>query len=366
MKKHIVALFMVFLLCALALAGCKKEEAKQEEEQEIVEPPKEVEEAVEPEAEAPEYCNPLTGEAMDQEQTKKRPVAVMISNIDQALPQFGTEAADVIYECPVEGGLTRMMAIYQDYSGLDKIGSVRSCRQYFPEFANEFNAIYVHYGQAAYAEPFLASGAVDNLNGMEAVGNVVFYRTNDRKPPHNAFTSTDGINAGIEKKQYATELEEGFGEPFPFVAADEKADLSEGVDAAVLVPGYAVDKPWFVYDAQTGLYQRFEYGEAQNDASTGNQLAVKNILIQCCSWHYEVDNKYLNIDTSSGGDGYYVTEGKAIPVTWKKDGNRTHYYKSTGEEITMNRGKTWVCVVQDSYADKITFYSSQEEYEAAK
>lgn len=357
MKKHrrIALLLVALMVCTLALAGCKKEEE-----------PKETPKKTQPKVteEEPAALNPLTGEEIDESLANKRPVAIMISNIRQALPQYGTEAADVIYECPVEGGLTRMMAIYQDYSNLERIGSVRSCRLYFPEFANEFNAIYVHYGQAAYAEPFLASGEVDNLNGLDAVGNKVFYRTSDRKAPHNAFTSTEGINAGIEEKGYGTELEEGFGTPFPF--SDKKVTLEDGEDAVVVAPGYVVNKPWFVYDEKSGLYSRFEYGEEQKDESTGNQLTFKNILIQNCSWHYEPDNKYLYIDTESGGDGYYITDGKAIPVTWKKEGNRTHYYDAGGNEIAMNPGKTWVCVVQDSYADKIAFYGSEEDYKTAK
>ena len=75
----------------------------------------------------------------------------------------------------------------------------------------------------------------------------------------------------------------------------------------------------------------------------------------------------MNINTTSGGNGYYITNGKVIPVTWKKagDGEPARYYDTSGNEITLNQGKTWVCVVQDTYADKISFYSSEEEYEAA-
>lgn len=358
MKKHVAMFFVVLSACALVFTGCKKEDTSSETKTEKTTEKKETKKKT------ADSVNPLTGEEMDSEQAKKRPVAIMISNIEQALPQYGTGAADVIYECPVEGGLTRMMAIYQDYSDLERIGSVRSCRLYFPEFANEFNAIYVHYGQAAYAEPFLESGEVDNLNGLDAVGSKVFYRSSDRKAPHNANTSTEGISAGIEQMGYATELEDGFGTPFVFAEEEDGVALKDGEDAVVVAPGYVVNKPWFVYDKKSGEYKRFEYGEEQKDASTDQQLSVKNILIQCCSWQYEVDNKYLNINTSSGGDGYYITNGKAIPVTWKKEGSRTHYYDAEGNEITMNQGKTWVCVVQDSYADKIAFYSSEEDYTA--
>lgn len=83
---------------------------------------------------------------------------------------------------------------------------VRSCRLYFPKTANEFEAIYVHFGQSDFALPYLDGGKIDNLNGIKSEGSTVFYRTDDKKPPHNAFTSEKGINAGIKKKNYETKL----------------------------------------------------------------------------------------------------------------------------------------------------------------
>ena len=92
------------------------------------------------------------------------------------------------------------------------------------------------------------------------------------------------------------------------------------------------------------------------------------MILQCCSWQYESDKYTLNIDVNGGGSGYYITNGKAIPVTWKKDSTNApaRSYDADGNEITMNQGKTWVCVLQDSYADKIKFYSSEDDFKAAK
>ena len=71
----------------------------------------------------------LTGEWVDPAVNEQRPVAVMINNIGEAMPQSGIGQADVIYEMIVEGGITRLMAVFSDYSGLEKIGPVRSARQ---------------------------------------------------------------------------------------------------------------------------------------------------------------------------------------------------------------------------------------------
>ena len=119
-----------------------------------------------------------------------------------------------------------MMAIYQDYSGLERIGSVRSCRLYFPKIANEFEAIYVHFGQSDFALPYLDGGKIDNLNGIKSEGSTVFYRTDDKKPPHNAFTSEKGINAGIKKKNYETKLSADYTGHYTFAEDGKEVELT--------------------------------------------------------------------------------------------------------------------------------------------
>ena len=128
----------------------------------------------------------LTGEPVAEVQGRRRPVAVMLSNIISACPQSGISRAGVIYEAPVEGGITRLMGLFENYDDLEKIGSVRSCREYYVYLAAGFDALYYHYGQAAYAIPLLESDHIDNVNGME-YSEQVYYRTSDRSSPHNAY-----------------------------------------------------------------------------------------------------------------------------------------------------------------------------------
>ena len=97
----------------------------------------------------------LTGENVPESIGRRRPVAVMMGNNSSGAPQSGIGHAGVVYEAPVEGNITRLMGILEDYDSLERIGSVRSCRDYYLFYANEFNAIYAHYGQAVYALPYL-------------------------------------------------------------------------------------------------------------------------------------------------------------------------------------------------------------------
>ena len=137
----------------------------------------------------------LTGALTDVNLAYKRPIAIMLNNIIDACPQAGIARAGIVYEAPVEGGLTRLMGIFEDYKDMEKIGSVRSCRDYYVRYALEFDAIYTHFGQAVYAFDLLNSDRVNNISGLEYqeqagklkgyAGEDIFYRSSDRPSPHN-------------------------------------------------------------------------------------------------------------------------------------------------------------------------------------
>lgn len=358
-------------ICAVSMvAGCGKEK-KEPQRAPVVEKPKEeppiVEEPVDPHAGmAKSY---LSGEWINEAVAKKRPLAVMIGNTSDALPQYGLSSADIIYEVPVEGSYTRLMAIFQDYTGLDKIGSIRSCRHYFVYFAKEFDAIYTHYGQSIYAVPVLERDDVNNLSGMDSsIESLMFYRDTSRKAPHNAFISADGINAGIAKKEYRTELLDTYQGHYLFAEDNAPVELTTGENAVVVSPGYFVNKPWFVYNATDGLYYRYEFKDKQIDGATQGQLAVKNVIVQYCDWSNKDENGYLDINTTSGGDGIYITNGKMEPVTWTKanEDSPARYFDASGKEITINQGKTWVCVVRKNYKDRFHVYDTEDALAQAR
>lgn len=308
----------------------------------------------------------LTGEWIDKRLAVKRPVSCMIGNTDSALPQFGIGQAQVVYEAPVEGGLTRLMGIFQDYEGLSKLGSVRSGRLYFAYYSMGFDAVYLHYGQASYAQGFLESGQIDDLNCMEhAVDAAVIYRDSTKKAPHNAYATGAGLVKGIELKQYGKEHTQDYQGTFQFAKDDEPATLSGASiqDAGAVCPGYLINKPYFEYNGQDGLYYRYQYGGRQIDGNDGNQLAVKNILIQKADIRVLDDNGYLEVATTGSGAGWYITDGKAAEVTWECPDtfSPTRYYDSNGAEITLNQGKTWVCTVDNAHPERIKFYADASQ-----
>lgn len=302
----------------------------------------------------------LTGQWIDKKLAGQRPVACMFGNTESALPQFGIGKADVIYEAPVEGGLTRLMGIFQDYENLEKLGSVRSGRLYYAYYSMGFDAIYLHYGQASYAKGFLESGQIDDLNCLEyAVDKAIIYRDTSKKAPHNAYATGKGLAEGIALKQYGTQYADDFKGHYQFAPDGSTVKLNgkQSQKASVVRVGYQSNQPYFEYNPKDRLYYRYQYGGRQIDGNTGDQLAVKNVILQNSNVRVLDSNGYLEIDTTGEGTGWFLTNGKMTAVTWKCADNfsPTHYYDSNGKEITLNQGKTWVCVVDNAYPERIQF-----------
>lgn len=299
----------------------------------------------------------LTGENISESVGRRRPIAVMMGNTTDAVPQSGIGSAGVVYEAPVEGNITRLMAIIEDYDSLEKIGSVRSCRDYYLFYANEFQAIYTHYGQAAYALPYLEQHAVDNLNGL-TMGQTAFFRISERQAPHNAYTNYEYIQNGIASQGYSQDYKEDYQGHYVFAPEGTETTLDGGSSANVVkLDNFTYNQPWFEYDSNTKKYNRFQFGAAQVDELTGEQLTCDNIILQYSSYRPYDANGYLNVDVMPSGQGKFITRGKAVDIRWEKDSpwGITHYYDANNQEIQLNTGKTWVEIVQDDRIDSVTY-----------
>ncbi|MCR5507853.1 MAG: DUF3048 domain-containing protein [Lachnospiraceae bacterium] len=306
----------------------------------------------------------LSGLPVSKEIGTKRPIAIMLNNLKAAQPMCSISRADVVYEYVVEGSITRLMALFEDYEDLDKIGSVRSCREYFVYTMLEFDAIYCHYGQAAYAVDLLASDYVDNLNGLGKEGDTVYYRTTDRKAPHNAYTSAAGIDAGIEMMGYRREHYEDYNGKFKFCDLDKTITNEDGMKITYMAPNYKINKPWFEYDESREQYGRFQYDEPQIDELTGEQIYFDNVIFQYNKWAQLDEKDYLAFDCHSGGVIQYFTHGRMVPGIWLRDADEAHngnfdmcpirYYDLEGNELEINNGKTFICVIQDTDIENVT------------
>ena len=342
-----------------------------------------------------------------------RPIAVMIDNHSGAWPQAGLNKAYLVYEIIVEGGETRLMALFKGQD-LDKIGPVRSSRHYFLDYALENDAIYVHHGWSPQAKNDIASLGVDNINGISESSSD-FWRVKDKSAPHNLFTSTDSILKIAERKGYATtseqksvlnyvaneidlatkygvvvdnpeagsefedenELEESLDdeanseeennlENKENSAEKENSetvldsnnqvvlDLSEGatftkaiIANTVTIPHSSLQTVKYEYDAETKRYTRYARGVLQTDYVTDQDVTTKNIIITFCDNYtlQDSENKgrqgLRNIGTF---DGYYITNGYAIPIKCTKDDreSQTVYKDLDGNIIEVSDGNTFI------------------------
>lgn len=376
--KSLIAVLIMLSMMGVLLAGCNKnnEQVATSEQTEVKE---EVAEAVTPatevsdanEEEVVEEVDPnalpegqmrsfLSGLPKDEKVVKRRPIAIMLNNLKAAQPMSGVSYADVVYEYVVEGAITRCMALFDEYENLDKIGSVRSCREYFVYTALEFDAIYMHFGQAAYAVELLNQDYVDNLNGLGDAGDTSFYRTTDRQAPHNVYTSAAGIDAGIKKLGYRRDHYDGYAGKFKFCDLDKVVTNENGTPATHMEPKYKINKPWFDYNEQTEKYDRYQYDGPMIDDLTGEQLSYDNVIFQYNKWVQLDDKDYLAFDCHTGGVFQYFTKGKYVTGLWKRDINNDNYdmsairyYDHDGNELEINNGKTFVCVIQDTEIDNV-------------
>lgn len=308
-------------------------------------------------AEEPAVKSYLTGMNVPASIGRRRPVAFMMDNVEVACPQSGIGNAGVVYEAPVEGEITRLMAVIENYDGLDKIGAVRSCRDYYIFYANEFDAIYSHFGQAVYALKYFEQNVIDHLNGLELDGTV-YYRVSDREAPHNAYTGFEQLQKGIQSAGFRQNYKDGYTGHYLFAPEGQETTLDSGTEAKTVKLGnFTYNNPWFEYDETTKKYNRFQYGEAQVEEQTGEQLTCTNIILQYSDCPPYDENGYLNIDTTSGGSGKFITRGKAVDVRWSKDSSWgiTRYYTMDGEQIELNPGVTWVEIIQNDRTDDITY-----------
>lgn len=370
MKKF--TLYLLLLITALLLIGCKNaaddgvpkdSTAEENVDTQILPTQPPIQEAQpsvtvtpdEPDLNhAGEMKSNLTGLWVPEEIGTKRPIAIQFNNFKTVSNQWGIGQADIVYECIVEGGITRLLGIGENFTG-DKIGSVRSSRHYFVSIADEYDAIYIHYGKTKYAKNKMDKLGIDTLAGESGIGTTVFFRDKSIKAPHNAFASLAGITAGIEKKGYRTEYEAGYQPHYQFYDADTDLSGGNGANKVTLhFSGYTT--PYFEYHPEDKLYYRFQYGKEHIDSVTGEQLAFKNIIIQFVK-EWDIDkNDYQTMDLEdASGKGIYITNGKAVLITWKKkESDRwMRYYNEAGEELTINPGKTYITLFPNDRTEDV-------------
>lgn len=275
-----------------------------------------------------------------------RPIAIMINNAPAASPYHrGLQDAYIVYEIVVEGGITRMMALFKDVDmDEDLIGSVRSSRHYYLDYAMENDAIYVHHGKSPQAQTDMSTYNIDHIDA-ESPGF-----TRDKSlgvsSEHTSYANLKGIEELIKKKGFRYTLNKDLLLNYKVDAVD--LSTKEGAIKAdkVSITYSNVNTSGYTYDRESGTYLRTINGTAHTDYDTKKQYTVKNIIT------YQVENNTIpdggkgrqELNNVTSGTGYYISNGYAVPIKWSKASreSQTKYTYNNGEEIEVNDGNTFI------------------------
>ena len=311
----------------------------------------------------PKNQNLLTGICdLTKEAIGKRPVAVMINNVPAALPQYGISKADVIFELPVEGDLTRLMALYADYTQMPDICAIRSCRYYYPAIAKGFDAFYVHWGMDMSVLGYVNGLGIDRYDGMANTGGLYGRDAARRKAGYSLehtgyFKGTQFASAVKKAGQRTSLLDSKKDTAFKFsklgtvVTPDGKACSNIHVK-------FGNASATLDYDTKTNTYYKKINGKAHVDGKTGEQLSFTNVFVleTSISIRDSVGHKKLDWAGSSQSKGYYISNGMVQDIYWSKaNGDESSYlcfYDAQGNELEINRGKSYIAY---TYAGKTTF-----------
>ncbi|MDF2557738.1 MAG: hypothetical protein K0R71_1566 [Bacillales bacterium] len=325
------------------MTGCEKEKTVKKPTKK---PPKKVEETVA----KPTYKNqfPLSGIPTN-DNVDSRAVAIMVSNAPEARPQSGLNKADIVFEFYAESNITRFLAIYQSQKP-EKIGPVRSAREYFVRAAKVYNAFYVAHGYSEPARKLLQSSFIDNINGM-AYDGVYFHRDNSRYAPHNSYTSYGDVEKAASKLNKSLA---GAPTAYKFYEEKEIAAIQGNMANEVAVNYGGSDfNVTYKYDAVSKKYTRYVKGAQWTDKESGTPIEIENIFITEMKTTVPVPaDKLKMIDVQSGGLAYLIQNGKVTECTWE---NRDGAIRPmlNGEELKLVPGHTWINSIPTGNLKKI-------------
>ncbi|MBR1478273.1 MAG: DUF3048 domain-containing protein [Lachnospiraceae bacterium] len=305
----------------------------------------------------------LTNEWVDKDVSENRPIAVMIPNEANAIPQYSLSHASILYEAPVEGSMTRLMAIYEDWTDIKKIGNVRSTRLYYMPWAFEWDAVICHVHGPFFIDETLADPHTQTIDYLSATGSEAFYRDDSKRSPHNVYTSGELLKKAFDADGYeaAYRNEISYRDHFIFASPRNPNTLDDYGNSRTaayidMTNAYPLTRCYFEYNDKDGLYYRYQHlsgGEdgPHIDGENGEQLKFANVIVQTFDITEALPGSeylYMN-DIDSNQNGWYFTKGKGIPVTWEKtdDYGATKFYDLDGNEIVLNTGKTMICVIDN-------------------
>jgi Protein of unknown function (DUF3048) N-terminal domain/Protein of unknown function (DUF3048) C-terminal domain len=301
---------------------------------------------------------PLTGIKYEEntpqaQNLTKSSVACKIDNSEAARPQLNLNRTDIVFDEMVEGGLTRLVAIW--HSDLpDAVGPVRSIRPMDPDIISPFGGIVCYSGGQAIFTQMMRNTNVFNASETTEQGQGTFSRSKDRIAPHNVIVNVLKLSSNHpEIKAPAAQ----FNHSQDLASSTAAASGSPVKDFSVYFPSALAT--WTPNSDQTA-WLRTQDKKVHTDAADGSQLKAVNVVVmQVDVDRSYADGKYGNVpkDIVIGtGTAYIFTAGKMLQATWTKPSREASISLALadGTPVTLAPGNTWV-ELQPKVEGKLTF-----------
>src|SRR5919198_918880 len=293
-------------------------------------------------ASPPQKDCPLTG--VPRPNVPNRPaLAVKVENLPASRPQTGLSWADIIYEEPVEGGITRFIAVYQCRDA-GRIEPVRGARLTDPDILVQFGHPLLGYagGVGEVVSKIRRAGLID-VNYLSHAAAGAYHRDPSRIAPHNLYTSTGALYRA------APTLE---GPPKPIFEYSETPLSGARVHRVHLPFSQASDVYW-KWSRSKKMWLRF-HGTVPHTYSDGTQVSTPNLVVQV------VKVVQTSITDANGirspevvatgtGKAYVFRDGRVVVGRWGRPTLKdvTEFVDRSGAEIRLTQGTTWVELVPD-------------------
>ncbi len=279
---------------------------------------------------------PLNGAILTEDNKDYFAIAIMIDNAYNLRPQYGLSQADIIYEALTEGTVTRLMAIFNSNVDIDKIGPVRSARNYYMDWAEEYAGVYMHVGGSPQALKAVKNYDFTNIDQI-GVGEIYFWRDNNLSMPHNVFSSSANWLRVGELKEV-----DNIHHNIAWRFVDFPEEDKETKDITINFSNGAYQVDW-KYSQGLKAYQRWQ-AEEEYDYSTGEQAIAHNIIVQVVE-DYLIDEERRGMQTKKSGEVFIFNALGEQIGEWKYIDNRTRFFDEQGEELELVPGKTWVEII---------------------
>lgn len=280
-------------------------------------------------------------------QADKVYASVMIDNHFTAWDsQYGLSSSPLVYNAPVEGGVTRFLALFPLDSDLERIGPIRSVRPYFLDLFPEHASVLVHVGGSPEALSIIEKKKLPDLNEMTSAG-AFFNRDKNFIAPHNTFISSKNLAAAIDYFNYKK-----IKNNYSFKFGNMQATSTQGRSIYIDYSAKATYDVEYKYNDDFSAYERWRAGERQVDALTQYPVLVDNIIIQKVPSEVILDKKLrIALDVLGEGEALFFINSHKIKGTWKKQlaSEPTYYYDSEGKEIIFKPGNVWIEVVPEGH-----------------